>query len=60
MHPLERMESLMIQAEALLQDVKEGVDQITVSQARDLYSGIREIEGWLQSARKLLEPPGVL
>lgn len=60
MNPIERMEGLMVQAEALVQDVEDGIDTITVGQARQLYSGIREIEGWLQSARKMLAPPGVL
>jgi hypothetical protein len=60
MKPLERMGLVLTEAEALLEDIKTQVDTITVAEAREIYSSIREAEGWLLSARKLLEPPGVL
>jgi hypothetical protein len=47
-------------AAALCEMIKQGADNITEHQARDIYRNIREAEGWLLSCRKLLEPPGVL
>lgn len=47
-------------ATALLEAIKLGADSITLKEARMIHSTIREAEGYLQSCRSLLEPPGVL
>jgi hypothetical protein len=60
MTSLELADGIRSAAEALLAEIKAGTDVITVSEARTLYSRIREVEGWLHSARLLLEPEGIL
>lgn len=60
MNPLERIALILTEVEGLLEDVKSQVETITLAESHRLYSSIRETEGWLLSARTLLEPPGVL
>jgi hypothetical protein len=47
---------LLIHARALVADLKTEADEVTVDDARLLYHHIREVEGWLLSARRLLDP----
>lgn len=56
MSALERVSAIKQEAESLLAEIKAGLDTITLNDAKQLHSSIREIEGWLLSARQLLEP----
>jgi hypothetical protein len=56
MNPLDRADRIRTDSAALLQDLKDQFKTITLDQAHELYSMIREIEGWLMACRNQLEP----
>lgn len=60
MTPLERADGIVAESAALLQDIKDGFNEITLAEAHQLHSRIVESRGWLDSSLKLLEPPNVL
>ncbi len=58
--PLGLAEEILVSSRALVDEMKASLDTLTVSQAMSVYSTIRQAEGWLESARRLLEPEGGL
>lgn len=60
MSVIDTAEAAVSAAAVLCEAIKDGADRITLTEARVMHAAIREAEGWLESSRKLLEPPGVL
>lgn len=52
---LDQADDIRAAARQLLEDVKRQRDRITLSQASDLESIVRETEGWLRSVRDQLD-----
>jgi hypothetical protein len=48
---------MLVHARAFVADLK--TDVVTLADARQFMHQIREVEGWLRSARRLLEPASV-
>lgn len=53
---MEMSERALLAAKALVLAIKEDTDEITVDESRVMVHRIREAEGWLLSARKMLDP----
>ena len=60
MNVLEESDELRKLAALLLARVKKERDEISVTEARQLASTVRETEGWLQSIRSALRSEGGL
>lgn len=53
---LDQVATLRLQAQAIVERIKDEDDIITMAEGRELEHQIREVEGWLFGARKMLWP----